>query len=201
MESQVDLQIPAKLVPVFATEGIRYRGAHGGRGSAKTRTFALMSAVKAYQAAESGLSGVILCAREFMNSLEESSMEEVKQAIRSVPWLDDYFDIGEKYIRTKNRNVSYVFCGLRHNLDSIKSKARILVAWVDEAESVSATAWKKLRPTVRENGSEIWVTWNPEKDGSATDKLFRKNPPKSSMIVEMNYSDNPWFPDVLEEER
>lgn len=101
MESQVDLQIPAKLVPVFATEGIRYRGAHGGRGSAKTRTFALMSAVKAYQAAESGLSGVILCAREFMNSLEESSMEEVKQAIRSVPWLDDYFDIGEKYIRTK----------------------------------------------------------------------------------------------------
>ncbi|SQC08976.1 phage terminase [Klebsiella pneumoniae] len=109
--------------------------------------------------------------------------------------------LGEKYIRTKNRNVSYVFCGLRHNLDSIKSKARILVAWVDEAESVSATAWKKLRPTVRENGSEIWVTWNPEKDGSATDKLFRKNPPKSSMIVEMNYSDNPWFPDVLEEER
>lgn len=201
MESQVDLQIPAKLVPVFATEGIRYRGAHGGRGSAKTRTFALMTAVKAYQAAEANISGVILCAREYMNSLEESSMEEVKQAIRSVAWLDDYFDIGEKYIRTKNRKVSYVFCGLRHNLDSIKSKARILVAWVDEAESVSSTAWKKLRPTVREEGSEIWVTWNPEKDGSATDKLFRKNPPKSSIIVEMNYVDNPWFPAVLEEER
>ncbi|EBK2615572.1 PBSX family phage terminase large subunit [Salmonella enterica] len=201
MESQVDLQIPAKLVPVFATEGIRYRGAHGGRGSAKTRTFALMTAVKAYQAAEANISGVILCAREYMNSLEESSMEEVKQAIRSVAWLDDYFDIGDKYIRTKNRKVSYVFCGLRHNLDSIKSKARILVAWVDEAESVSSTAWKKLRPTVREEGSEIWVTWNPEKDGSATDKLFRKNPPKSSIIVEMNYVDNPWFPAVLEEER
>lgn len=182
MESQVDLQIPAKLVPVFATEGIRYRGAHGGRGSAKTRTFALMTAVKAYQAAEANISGVILCAREYMNSLEESSMEEVKQAIRSVAWLDDYFDIGEKYIRTKNRKVSYVFCGLRHNLDSIKSKARILVAWVDEAESVSSTAWKKLRPTVREEGSEIWVTWNPEKDGSATDKLFRKNPPKAQLL-------------------
>ena len=201
MESQVDLPIPAKLVPVFATKGVRYRGAYGGRGSAKTRTFALMSAVKAYQAAEQGVSGVILCAREYMNSLEESSMEEVKQAIRSVPWLDDYFDIGEKYIRTKNRRVSYVFCGLRHNLDSIKSKARILVAWVDEAESVSDIAWKKLRPTVREAGSEIWVTWNPEKDGSATDKRFRKTPPKNSMIIEMNYGNNPWFPDVLEEER
>ncbi|WP_369788323.1 PBSX family phage terminase large subunit [Rouxiella sp. WC2420] len=201
MESQADLQIPAKLVPVFSTEGVRYRGAYGGRGSAKTRTFALMTAVKAYQWAEAEISGVILCAREYMNSLEESSMEEIKQAIRSVPWLDDYFDIGEKYIRTKNRRVSYVFCGLRHNLDSIKSKARILVAWVDEAESVSDLAWKKLRPTVREAGSEIWVTWNPEKDGSATDKRFRKSPPKNSMIVEMNFSDNPWFPDVLEEER
>ncbi|AVG76142.1 DUF6246 family protein [Pantoea ananatis] len=141
MENQVDLPIPAKLVPVFATPDIRYRGAHGGRGSAKTRTFALMSAVKAYEAAESGRSGVILCGREYMNSLEESSMEEVKQAIRSVPWLDDYFEIGEKYIRTKNRRVSYVFCGLRHNLDSIKSKARILVAWVDEAEPAFALKW------------------------------------------------------------
>ncbi|WYX00638.1 phage terminase large subunit [Proteus vulgaris] len=201
MEQTVDLPIPAKLVPVFAKEGARYRGAFGGRGSAKTRTFAMMSAVKAYQAAEQGISGVILCGREFMNSLEESSMEEVKQAIRSIPWLNDYFDIGEKYIRTKCKRVNYVFCGLRHNLDSIKSKARILLAWVDEAESVSDLAWKKLRPTVRESGSEIWVTWNPEKDGSATDKRFRKTPPKNSIIVEMNYNDNPWFPDVLEEER
>lgn len=201
MEQTVDLPIPAKLVPVFAKEGVRYRGAFGGRGSAKTRTFAMMSAVKAYQAAEQGISGVILCGREFMNSLEESSMEEVKQAIRSIPWLNDYFDIGEKYIRTKCKRVDYVFCGLRHNLDSIKSKARILLAWVDEAESVSDLAWKKLRPTVRESGSEIWVTWNPEKDGSATDKRFRKTPPKNSIIVEMNYNDNPWFPDVLEEER
>ncbi|MCK9788029.1 PBSX family phage terminase large subunit [Providencia sp. CIM-Carb-044] len=201
MEQTVDLPIPAKLVPVFAKEGVRYRGAYGGRGSAKTRTFAMMSAVKAYQAAEQGISGVILCGREYMNSLEESSMEEVKQAIRSVPWLDDYFDIGEKYIRTKCKKVSYVFCGLRHNLDSIKSKARVLLAWVDEAESVSDLAWKKLRPTVRESGSEIWITWNPEKDGSATDKRFRKTPPKNSIIVEMNYNDNPWFPDVLEEER
>ncbi|WP_416145831.1 PBSX family phage terminase large subunit [Proteus mirabilis] len=201
MEQTVDLPIPAKLVPVFAKEGVRYRGAFGGRGSAKTRTFAMMSAVKAYQAAEQGISGVILCGREFMNSLEESSMEEVKQAIRPIPWLNDYFDIGEKYIRTKCKRVNYVFCGLRHNLDSIKSKARILLAWVDEAESVSDLAWKKLRPTVRESGSEIWVTWNPEKDGSATDKRFRKTPPKNSIIVEMNYNDNPWFPDVLEEER
>lgn len=194
------IEIPPKLIPAF--EGnYRYRCSHGGRGSAKTRTFALMTAIRGYMAAMNGQSGVILCAREYMNSLEESSMEEVKQAIRSVPWLNDFYELGEKYIRTKCRSVNYVFAGLRHNLDSIKSKARILIAWVDEAESVSEIAWTKLTPTVRESGSEIWVTWNPEKDGSATDKRFRKTPPKNSIIVEMNYNDNPWFPSVLEEER
>lgn len=201
MNDTVQLQIPAKLAPLFTAADKRYRCSHGGRGSAKTRTFALMTAVKAYQAANNGESGVILCAREFMNSLEESSMEEVKQAIRSVPWLAANFDIGEKYIRTLDRNVSYVFCGLRHNLDSIKSKARILLCWVDEAETVSETAWQKLDPTVRESGSEIWVTWNPEKDGSATDKRFRKQPDDNTIVVEMNYTDNPWFPDVLEKVR
>ena len=195
------IELPPKLIPVFDAENMRYRGAHGGRGSAKTRTFALMTAINGYKFAESGASGVILCAREFMNSLSDSSMEEVKQAIRSIDWLNDYYDIGENYIRTKNRLVSYVFSGLRHNLDSIKSKARILLCWVDEAENVTEIAWKKLTPTVREENSEIWVTWNPEIDGSPTDKRFRKTPPSKSIIVEMNYNDNPFFPDVLEQER
>ncbi len=198
MRAQIEL--PPKLIPVF-TGPARYRGAHGGRGSGKTRTFALMTAVRAMMFAQAGVSGVILCGREFMNSLEDSSMEEVKQAIRSVPWLDAYFEMGERYIRTKNRRVSYVFVGLRHNVDSLKSKARVLIAWIDEAESVSEIAWMKLRPTVREANSEVWITWNPERDGSPTDQRFRKAAPKNSRIVEMNYTDNPWFPGVLEQER
>jgi len=195
------IQLPKKMISVFVAENVRYRGAYGGRGSAKTRSFALMTAIKGYQFAEAGVSGVILCAREFMNSLADSSMEEVKQAIRSVDWLADYYDIGQNYIRTKNGLVSYVFCGLRHNLDSIKSKARILLCWVDEAENVSEIAWRKLTPTVRETNSEIWVTWNPETEGSPTDVRFRQNPPDNAIIVEMNYNDNPFFPDVLEQER
>ncbi|MDE9549239.1 PBSX family phage terminase large subunit [Xenorhabdus bovienii] len=194
------IELPPKLIPVFDGD-YRYRGSFGGRGSGKTRTFAKMSAIRGYMFAEAGVEGVILCGREFMNSLSESSMEEVKQAIKSEPWLDNYYEMGENYIRTRNRRVWYVFAGLRHNLDSIKSKARILIAWIDEAESVSETAWRKLIPTVREAGSEIWVTWNPEIDGSSTDKRFRKTPPDNSCIVEMNYDDNPWFPDVLEQER
>ncbi|MDC9606850.1 PBSX family phage terminase large subunit [Xenorhabdus griffiniae] len=194
------IELPPKLIPVFSGD-YRYRGSYGGRGSGKTRSFAKMSAIRGYIFAEAGTEGVILCGREFMNSLSESSMEEVKQAIKSEPWLDNYYEMGENYIRTRNRRVWYVFAGLRHNLDSIKSKARILIAWIDEAESVSEVAWRKLIPTVREAGSEIWVTWNPEINGSSTDKRFRKTPPDNACIIEMNYDDNPWFPDVLEQER
>ncbi len=203
MTAEVDLPIPEKLIPVFEPPRgeVRCRGAYGGRGSAKTRTFALMTAVRAYELDMEGESGVILCAREYQNSLDESSMEEVKQAIRSVDWLDAHFEMGEKFIRTKSGRIKYVFAGLRRNLDSIKSKARILLAWIDEADPVSAEAWRKLLPTVREEGSEYWVTWNPERDGSATDTRFRKQPPDSSVIVECQWWDNPFFPATLEVER
>lgn len=194
------IEIPPKLIPTFQNPA-RYRVAHGGRGSGKTRTFAIMTAVRAYMAAENGQEGVILCAREFMNSLDDSSMQEVKSAIRSIPWLDAYFDIGEKYIRTRCGRVKYSFTGLRHNIDSLKSKAKILICWIDEAEGVSETAYSKLLPTVREEDSEIWVTYNPELDGSPTDLRFRKNPPENAIVTEVNYNDNPWFPDVLEDER
>lgn len=197
-------QIPIipKLVPVFDfSKPYRYRGARGGRGSGKTRGFALAAALRAWQLSTEGKTGIILCGREFMNSLEDSSMAEVKAAIESISWLRAQYDIGEKYIRTKNRKVEFVFAGLRHNLDSIKSKSRILITWVDEAEAVSEIAWLKLLPTVREEGSEVWVTWNPEQEGSPTDTRFVKQPPENSVIVELNYHDNPFFPDALNQQR
>ncbi len=192
--------MPPKLIPVFLGEA-RYRGAYGGRGSAKTRSFAKMTAVRGYQWGMQGLEGQILCAREYMNSLDESSLEEVKAAIASEPFLAEYYEVGEKYVRSKDGRIRYVFSGLRQNLDSIKSKARILLCWVDEAEPVSEAAWQKLVPTVREDNSEIWVTWNPERKNSDTHKRFRLDPPKDSKIIELNWQDNPWFPEVLNQER
>ena len=203
MTTKAQIEVPSKLKPVFRHPrgSVRYRGAYGGRGSGKTRSFALMTAVFAYKMAMEGEQGVILCAREFQNSLDESSMEEVKQSIQAVPWLDAHFDIGERYIRTKDGRIRYVFAGLRHNLDSIKSKARILLCWVDEADPVTERAYQKLLPTIREDGSECWVTWNPEVNESATDRRFIKEAPEDAAIVEMNHTDNPWFPAVLEDER
>lgn len=205
--AEVNIELPPKLIPLFTRENLRYLVSKGGRGSGKTRSFALMTAIKGYILSEQGSSGVILCAREHLNSLADSSMEEIKQAIRSVPFLNDYYELGENFIRTKNRNIEYVFSGLRHNLDSIKSKARILICWIDEAENVSEVAYRKLLPTVREEGSQLYITYNPEKRGSPTDVRF--NHPEMldddgnviGMCVEMNYNDNPWFPQVLELER
>lgn len=190
------IKLPAKLVPVF-TGSAMYRGAYGGRGSAKTRSFAKMAAVRGIECAQANLPGVIVCGREFMNSLDESSMAEVKAAIASEPWLAERYDVGEKYIRTIDRRIDFAFIGLRRNLDSIKSKALIRLLWVDEAEPVSDPAWTKAIPTVREDGAEIWATWNPERKKSATHKRFRENPPAGAKIIQMNWRDNPWFPNTL----
>lgn len=190
--------MPAKLVPVFEGEA-DVRGANGGRGSAKTRSFAKMTAVRAYVFDMMGLEGIILCGRQFMNSLADSSLEEIKAAIRSEPWLAGHFDIGESYIRTKSGRISYSFVGLARNLNSIKSKSRILLAWIDEAEPVTDEAWTKLIPTLREEISELWLTWNRERENSATNKRFgaaSDNDPRVK-IVEMSWKDNPWFPDIL----
>jgi phage terminase large subunit len=197
---KAEIELPPKLVNLFDGEA-RYRVAFGGRGSGKTRSFALMSAVYGYRWGMSGKQGQILCAREHLNSLDESSLEEVKSAIRSVDWLDAYYEIGEKYIRSRDGRVSYVFSGLRRNLDSIKSKARVILAWVDEAENVSEAAWQKLIPTIREEESEIWVTYNPESKHSAVHQRFRVSPSGDVKVCEINWRDNPWFPDVLNQER
>ena len=151
--------------------------------------------------AQANQPGVIVCGREFMNSLDESSLAEVKGAIESEPWLAERYDVGDRFIRTKDRRIEFAFIGLRHNLASVKSKSRIRLLWVDEAEPVSETAWHTADNTVREEGSETWVTWNPERKNSATHKRFRADPPKEAKFAELNWRDNPWFPDLLNKKR
>ena len=151
--------------------------------------------------AKAGRKGIILCGRQFMNSLDDSSLEEIKAAIESSKFLRPHFEIGEKYVRTKDGRVSYKFIGLDRNIDSVKSKAKILLCWVDEAEPVVEEAWTKLIPTLREEDSELWVTWNPERKASATHKRFRLGKTERMKIVRLNFRVNPWFPAILERTR
>lgn len=205
MTTTANVQIIPKLIPMFTVPygSVDYRVAKGGRGSGKTMTFAKMMCVQVMVMAAQGQSGVALCAREFMNSLDDSTLAEVKAAIESEPeLLKPWFDVGEKYVRTRGLpgRIDFVFVGLRHNIDSIKSKARVLITWIDEAENVSENAYRKLIPTVMRFGGEIWLTYNPESPESATHMRFVANDSQRILVETVNWNDNPWFPDALRRE-
>lgn len=207
------IELPEKLVPLtedLFTGRYRYRGAYGGRGSGKTQGFAFLAAWAAIILSKAGLTGQFLISRQFKNSLDSSSFVEIKSVIYR-EGLERYFDIGDRYIRTRDRRIFFNFIGLDRNLDSIKSNGHVWVVWVDEAETVSLEAFNKLFPTVRnekapDDGglgwySEIWITWNPEKPDSPVDQLFRKKKLPNAIIVCANWYDNPFFPSVLDQER
>lgn len=202
--SKAQVRLPPKLIPVFCGPA-DVRGSYGGRGSGKTRSFATMIAVRGYMYGKSGVSGQLLCARQFQNSLDDSSLEECKRAIQDEPFLLDYYELGDRYIKSKDGRIEFTFAGLARNVTSIKSKGRILICWVDEAEDVTEYAWQVLIPTLREEGTdwnaELWVTWNPRRKGSPTDIRFRKTQDPRYKIVQLNWRDNPAFPDVLERQR
>ena len=188
------VQIPKKLRPVFEGKA-RYRGAFGGRGSAKSQSFATMILIYGMVKPLT-----ILCAREIQNSIKDSVLKELKALVSHYGWHDRY-ELGVNYIKGYN-GTEFIFRGLSdQTADSIKSYSQIDICWIEEADKVSERSWNFLLPTIRKPGSEIWLTWNPEREGSATDVRFKMNTPPKSKIVEMNWRDNPWFPKELEELR
>lgn len=202
--TEVEIRLPPKLIPVFQGRA-DIRGAYGGRGSAKTRSFAKMAAFYGMRYGQANVSGQILCARQYMNSLDDSSLEEVKRAIEDDPSLSAYYNVGEKFIKSHDGRVSFTFAGLDRNIGSIKSKGRILLCWVDEAEPVTDNAWSILIPTLREENddwnAELWVTWNPARKSSAVELRFRNSDDPLVKMAELNWRDNPKFPAKLERDR
>jgi phage terminase large subunit len=200
----VQVEIVPKLIPVFQGEA-DVRGAEGGRGSGKTRSFAKMVAVKGYIYGMAGITGQLVCGRQFMNSLDDSSLEECKRAIEDEPFLAAYYEIGDKYIKSRDGRIWFTFVGLDRNVASIKSKGRILVFWIDEAEPVTDEAFTVVIPTLREEGegwnAELWVTWNPKRKSAAVEKRFRNSTNPRHKIASCNWRDNPRFPAKLERDR
>ena len=140
----------------------------------------------------------VLCAREFQVSIAESFHAELKAAIASEPWLEAAYDVGRDYLRGHN-GTEFIFRGLRRNSQSIKSLAKIDLTIVEEAEDVPEESWLALEATVfRQHGSELWAIWNPRDEGSPVDQRFRKHPPGNALVQEVNWQDNPFFPEGLE---
>lgn len=198
------IALPPKLKPVFVGPA-DVRWSKGGRGSAKTRSFAKMLAARGMAYGLTGVKGQLVCGRQFMNSLEDSSLEECKRAIEEEPDLAAYYEVGDKYIKSRDGNIWFTFVGLDRNIGSIKSKGRILILWVDEAEPVTDQAWDVVIPTLREEGdgwnAELWATWNPMRKAAPVERRFASSSDPLVKGAVLNWRDNPKFPAKLERER
>jgi phage terminase large subunit len=189
----VNAEFPEKLRPLF--KPARYKVAHGGRGSAKSWGFARALLI---QAAQRPLR--VLCTREIQKSIKDSVHRLLSDQIQALG-LGQFFEVLETEIRGRNGSI-FLFAGLaQHTVESIKSFEGVDRVWIEEAQVVTKRSWDVLTPTIRAVGSEIWLSLNPDMETGETYQRFVAHPPADAIVIQMNWRDNPWFPEVLENER
>lgn len=189
-----DLRIQTARVFKPLLKPARYKGAYGGRGSAKSWFFA-RQLIRAHVVDPETRS---VCIREVQLSLKESVKRLLEDQIQALG-VGAYFDVGEKFIRT-GKDGLILFQGMQnHTAESIKSLEGYKRAWVEEAQSLSQRSLMLLRPTMRLEGSELWFSWNPRRSDDPVDEFFRGPDAVTddAIVVRASYRDNPWFPDVL----
>ncbi len=177
-------------------EPARYKGAFGGRGSGKSHFFAGGMVEQAIL--RPGFRG--LCVREVQRTLKQSAKRLIEDKIEQFG-VGHLFDCQNELTVTPGGG-SIIYAGMNdYTADSIKSLEGIDVCWGEEAHKLSQRSIDLLRPTIRKPGSELWFSWNPEVATDPVDVLLRGDaPPRNSCVVRANYTDNPWFPDVLRDE-
>jgi phage terminase large subunit len=175
----------------FLFEPSRYKVLHGGRGSGKSTNVARALLIQAVQEPLR-----ILCARELQSSIRDSVHKLLADEIVAMG-MQDFYEIQTNGIFGKNGS-EMLFKGLRHSISEVKSIQGIDRAWVEEAAIVSKASWETLIPTIRKEKSEIWVTYNPMLEEDDTHQRFVINtPPPGSIVRQVNWDSNPFFPEVL----
>lgn len=191
--STLQIQTPRVYVPLLAEA--RYKGAYGGRGSGKSHNFAEMLIEECIREKTDAV-----CLREIQKSLKFSVKKLLENKIASMN-AGAYFEVQNEQIKSVNGGV-IIFQGMQdHTSDSIKSLEGFKIAWFEEAQTASQRSLDLLRPTIRSPGSQLWFSWNPRFATDPVDQLLRgPTPPPNAIVVEANYSDNPWLPAELLEE-
>lgn len=189
----MNVEFPQKLRCLFQPS--RYKFVRGGRGSAKSwsiaRALLVMGASRPLR---------ILCTREVQKSIKQSVHQLLRDQIVAMG-LESFYEPLEHEIRGKN-GTRFLFAGLSDlTADSIKSFEGVDFVWIEEAQTITSRSLKILVPTIRREGSEIWASFNPELDTDPIYVMAVIEPPPDAVSVEINWSDNPWFPSVLEQER
>lgn len=190
------LKIPTARIFEPLLSAARYKGLYGGRGSGKSHFFGELL-VETCQAERGTLA---VCIREAQRTLAQSSKRLIESKIASLG-LGHRFKVDSDKIETPGDGI-VIFRGMQdHTAESIKSLEGFRIAWIDEAQNLSARSLSLLRPTIRSQGSELWASWNPRRKSDAIDDFFRAKQPQGAIAVNANWRDNPWFPSVLEDER
>ena len=195
----LSLQIPTAEVFEPLLTPARYKGAWGGRGSGKSHFFGEMLVDDSL--CQKGLRSV--CIREVQKSLKQSSKKLIEDKLAQLRLGEkDGFKIFNEVIQTPGDGL-IMFQGMQdHTAESIKSLEGFNRAWIEEAQTMSITSLRLLRPTIRAEDSELWFSWNPRRKTDPVDVLLRQGQtPTDSVVVNANWAHNPWFPDVLEQER
>jgi phage terminase large subunit len=185
-------EFPQKLSILF--DPARYKVLYGGRGGAKSwgiaRALLIIGARKPTR---------ILCAREFQTSIKDSVHKLLSDQIVAMG-LTQFYEITQNAIRGIN-GTEFSFVGLKNNVANIKSYEGCDICWVEEAQTTSKLSWNVLIPTIRKEGSEIWISFNPELETDETYQRFIVNTPDNCIVQRINWSDNPWFPETLRLEK
>ena len=192
MENDIHAHFPPKFKPLFQPH--RYKIYYGGRGGAKSWSYAQALMWLAYQHKLR-----ILCTRQFQNSIADSVHRTISDQIERYK-LSPWFKVNKTSI-VSHTGAEFIFKGLERSIQEIKSTEGIDIAWVEEAQSTTEESWEILIPTIRKEGSEIWVSFNPDEESDPTYKRFVTNTPPNSVCQKVNWQDNPHFPKVLDQER
>lgn len=187
------IQLAEKLLPIFDPH--RYKVIYGGRGGSRSW------GVAQYLLVEGGRKQHrFLCTREVQKSIKDSVHKLLSDQIKRLG-MEHFYQVLENEIRGIN-GTTFMFAGLSDlTVDSIKSYEGVTKVWCEEAQNITKNSWKILIPTIREAGSEIIVTFNPELETDETYRRFIKNTPPDTWLCELSWQDNPWFPEVLNQER
>lgn len=193
------LQIETAEVFEPLLEPARYKGAWGGRGSGKSHFFGEKLIDDSLY--HKGLLSV--CIREVQKSLKDSAKRLIESKLAKFRLGEaDGFKVFNDVIKTPGDG-AIIFQGMQdHTAESVKSLEGFKRAWAEEAQTISARSLQLLRPTIREEDSELWFGWNPRRKVDPVDSLLRASVlPTGAVVVNANWSDNPWFPTVLDQER
>jgi phage terminase large subunit len=169
----------------------RNRVLYGGRSSSKSWDAAGFAIFLAQQ-----MKLKFLCTRQFQNRIEDSVYSLLKIQIERFGLRSKFRILDNKIICTATGS-EFVFYGLWRQIDEVKSIESIDIHWSEEAHLLTEAQWKVLEPTIRKQGSQHWLIFNPRLATDFVYKRFVLNPPPRTVKRLINYDENPFLSQTM----